>query len=326
MGILIALLHDLPGWILISLGFYFAYRVLRFPDFTVDASYIIGTVATAFAAIHWSSSWAGLFFALFLGGFTGMVTSLVYLSNPRPSNKLLAGALVVFGAYSLNWRLLEKQTNVGFANESTFMNVLANYQAQNFPHPWNIYRPLTWLVGVLLVVIVILAFTYLLRTQLGLKLRSVGTRPKLISPVVFQQKFHLFLGLVISNMTVALGGWYLASLNSFADLQQFGTIIHALAAALLGELLYERFKIGKDRRVSVSFLVVAPVLGATIYQATRAVIFWALSNKDLHGKELSINQQDNNTSIAVLLLVSVWAVRYFTNRNYKIDMVEEGEF
>lgn len=101
MGILIAILRELPAWILVSLGFYIAYRVLKFPDLTVDASFVTGTVGTACAALSWHSSILGMLLAVFLGVTAGLCTGALYLTNPRPAFKLLASVLVLLAFYSV---------------------------------------------------------------------------------------------------------------------------------------------------------------------------------------------------------------------------------
>ena len=315
-------LLDMPGWMLVALGFYVSYRVLRFPDLTVDASFVTATCGAAIAATVFESSLLGILFAALLSGLAGFLTSIIYLSNPRSAYKLLAGALILFISYSINYRVLGHATEMTFGNMPTFMNEISIYESQHNLYP---YKPITLLVGLVLVCAVLAFYYWFLKTNAGLILRTVGPRPNLICNKNLRRGKTLIFGLVITNITVGLGGWYQASIDGFTQITLFGTILHALAASILGEILFERLKIAGDRRGSVSAILVAPIAGAFIYQFIQTLVQSYFINESMStNKEMiSVNQQDYNTFIAALIILVVLVVRFIT-LNSQIDD-EPGE-
>lgn len=313
LSILISTFREWPAWIMVALGFYIAYRVLKFPDLTVDASFIAGTVGAACAAVNWNSSFWGLILAILLSGIAGLATSLVYLSNPRPAYKLLAGVLVIFAFYSINYRVLGYQVEAGFVAKHTFMNMIVEFEAS---HRMNTLRPLSFSLGMVLVVIQVIFLWWLLHTSYGLVLRTIGSRYQLIMKNKIHVAGYLISGLVLSNIIVGIGGWYYGSTNGYASINVFGTIIHALAAAIIGETIVEHVPIGKDRRASVWPLLVAPIVGVTVYQFLKACVAWFMMKESENisgGGIISINQQDHNTFVAVFLVLLIIVARWLAS-------------
>lgn len=298
-------LPELPAWILVATGFYFSYRILKFPDLTVDASFTAGMVGAACGAIVFQSSFLGLIFALLLSSLAGLLTSFIYMSNPRPAYKLLAGVFVIFAFYSVNYRIIDKKTEVGFANMKTAFNFLADYQV-GLPFSLQLF------VGIFICILVFIIFRHFLKSHLGIIIRSIGSRPNL--EVKNINSFYI-IGLILSNSVVGLGGWYYSSINSYANINVFGTIIHALAIAIIGELLLENLPFLRDRRTSPTAILISPILGAIIYQFIKTTVTYVMANET--GDEVAINQQDNNAFVAVSLILLILFVKYI--RNNKIN-------
>lgn len=321
MGILIAVVRELPAWMLVSLGFYVAYRVLKFPDLTADASFVTGMVGAGAAAVTWHSSLAGLALALGLGFAAGSLTGTIFVLYPKSAYKLLAGVIVLLAFYSINYRVLGYRVDLGFIAEPTEMNQLAAFEAAN---GMNTIRPLTLLVGVILLATFCFLFVLLFRSELGLALRALGTRPNLASASNRRPRVYLILGLACCNATVAAGGWLYASVNSYANVNVFGTIVHALAAAIIGEILVERLYRGPDRRVAVAPLIVAPLVGALAYQTLRASGAWVIVRATTRTSGgISINQQDYNTLVAVAIVLVVILVRAIAFRSWRYSIENE---
>jgi len=312
--IFVSTVAELPIWMMVSLGFYLAYRGLKFPDLTVDVSFLAGMAATGCAAITWESSLAGLFLAIVLGATAGAITTLIYLTNPRPAYKLLAGLLVVFGYYSVNYRVLGHRTYAVLTQQHTFMNALTDYEKSV---GWESIGVISLAIGFGLLAAQVCALAWFLRTRLGLAIRAVGSNPRVVRSSSGAKGLYLLLGLAMSNTIVALGGWLYASLNKTANIAVFGTVIHALAAAIIGEVLVERMPKIKDRRSSAWALLLAPLIGAMIYQTVRACIMYAVCHEymSVDRSTYSISQQDINTLVAVGIIVVVIGVRFLAMRS-----------
>jgi putative tryptophan/tyrosine transport system permease protein len=292
---------DLPAYMLVASGFYISYRVLNFPDLTVDASWVVGTVAAAVGAIQWFSSLWGMMLAIGLSGLAGVITALIYLANPKPAYKLLAGVLVVLAYFSLDYHLLSHKLYVGFAQQPTAMKWLLDYQAR---HRGHTAQPLTILAGMALVAAQWLLFYWLLQTKYGLKLRTIGTRPHIVATSARDLAPVLISGLVLSNVTVGIGGWYYAVCNSWADITIFGTIISALTSVILGETFLEAVPKLRDRRISIPVLLSTPLVGAFFYHFLRVFVNWAMINlsRDESTQTISVIQQDQTAILAGILI------------------------
>jgi len=293
-------LPEMPAWILASTGFYFAYRVMNFPDITVDGSFVAGGAAAATLAVHVASSIGGFFLSIILGVFAGCLTTLIFLLNPRPAyNKMLSGIFVVLGLYSLNFRLLDRKIEVFFGHMATTMNSI---------NEADIYStvPIRFLLGLAIVAFVDFALWYLLRTNFGLVLRTVGTRPRLEG---LMPRRYLIAGIAIANVLVGIGGWFYASINSYTRVSIFGTIIHALAISIIGEILIGGMPFLRDKRISPITILFTPIVGAAAYLFVKASVSFLMV--DPQSQLVSINQQDMNAFVALLLVTLLLVVRIF---------------
>lgn len=306
--VLSSIIKELPGWMLVSLGFYVAFRVLRFPDLTVDASYIAGTVGAASIAVNFHSSLWGLILAALLAGIAGALTGVIYATNQRPAYKLLSGLLVALGFYSVNYRVMGRDSYAQYSTLPTFFNKLGDFEVA---HGMAVYRPISVCIGLLLVFLVIVGLRLLFRTSLGLRLRTVGSRPHVISTARGPVSAYIVLGLVISNVIVGIGGWYHGAVKASANLFVYGTILHALAAAIIGELIIERIPRLRDRRTSVMTILIAPLVGATIYQFARSSITYAISLeiRSIVPNRYDLNHQDVDAFLAAVLIFLLMAIR-----------------
>lgn len=311
-GAITSILPEMPAWILASTGFYFAYRIMNFPDITVDGSFVAGSVAAATVAFHSASSLGGLFLSIILGLFSGSITCLIYLIYPRNAYKMLSGIFVVLGLYSLNFRLLDHRTELSFGYISTGMNQLNDFEIQNS-------FPVRFLLGLGIILFVDLGLWYLLKTKFGLILRSVGTRPKLEG---LKPRRFLLVGIALANILVGIGGWFYASVNSYARISVFGTIIHALAISIIGEMVIGSMPFLKDKRISPSTILLTPIVGSIIYLFVKGGVYFLMV--DPQSELVSINQQDMNAVVALLLIVILILVRFFKflHKKFSIDDYE----
>src|SRR4026209_103071 len=84
-----------------ALGVFITFRVLSFPDLTVDGSLPLGAAVSAvLIANHGWHPWATLPPAVIAGALAGAATGL--LTTCFDINGLLAGILVSFGLWTVN--------------------------------------------------------------------------------------------------------------------------------------------------------------------------------------------------------------------------------
>jgi putative ABC transport system permease protein len=259
---------------LVALGVYLSFRVLAFPDLTVDGSFPLGAAVAATAIVGGVDPYLATLLAVLAGALAGLITAVL---NVRFGIlHLLASILTMIALYSINLRIMGRP-NVALITEPT---VLTPFEGL-LPPLW--LRPL--LVLVVVVVVVVLLARFLL-SEAGLAIRAVGVNPRMAEAQGIRIPAVTCLGMALSNALVALAGALFAQLNGFADVTiGTGTIVVGLASVIVGEtVLPLRGVVGA---------VVACVLGSVLY---RIAVAAALATHTL-----GLQASDLNLITAVLV-------------------------
>lgn len=265
---------------LVALGVYLTFRVLDFPDLTVDGSFPMGAAVAATAIVSGINPWLATGMAILAGGATGWVTA--FLSVRCGILHLLASILTMIAAFSINIRIMGRP-NIALLGENT---ILTSFQSLGDP---TYVRPLVVGGVVLLSVIFVIR---LLNSDFGLGLRATGVNARMVSAQGAKIGFYTYFALALSNGFVGLAGALFAQTNSFADVTSgVGTIVVGLAAVILGQTLIPSQKIW--------LAVVAVILGSVLY---RLAVAFALSS-GMFGLQAS----DLNLVTAVLVAMALIA-------------------
>ncbi|WP_299176415.1 ABC transporter permease [uncultured Neptuniibacter sp.] len=213
---------------LVAIGVYLTFRVLDFPDLTVDGSFTMGAAIAAAMIVSGINPYIATVCAVIGGAAAGMVTA--WLNLRFNILHLLASILTMTALYTINLRIMGKP-NVALIMEPT---VLSPFEALGLS---NMYLKLIFVAVV--VVMIGLAIAYFLNTQYGMGMRATGANPRMAQAngIVIKQK--IYAGLALSNGLVALAGALFAQTNGFADSTMgIGTIVVGLAAVIVGESLF----------------------------------------------------------------------------------------
>ena len=265
---------------LVALGVFITFRVLDFPDLSVDGSFPMGAAVAATAIVAGLNPWLATGMAIMAGAATGWVTA--FLAERCGILHLLASILTMIAAFSINIRIMGRP-NIALLGEET---ILTSFE--NIADPMLI-RPL--IVG-MLVLLSALFTIRLLSSDFGLGLRATGVNARMLSAQGGSTSFYIYFGLALSNGFVGFAGALFAQTNSFADVTSgVGTIVVGLAAVILGQTLMP------GRSIWVS--VVAVILGSVLY---RLAVAFALSS-GLFGLQAS----DLNLVTAVLVAIALIA-------------------
>ena len=210
---------------LVALGVFISFRLLRFPDLTVDGSFPLGgAVCATLIALGWDPYSATLA-ATAAGALAGLATGL--LNVKLKIMDLLASILMMIALYSINLRIMGKP-NVPLIAEPTLFTLLQPEWLSDY-----VFRPL------LLVFIVIAAkllLDWFFTTQKGLAIRATGSNPRMARAQGVNTGGMILLGMAISNALVALAGALFAQTQGGADISMgIGTIVIGLAAVIVGE-------------------------------------------------------------------------------------------
>lgn len=275
---------------LVALGVYLTFRVLDFPDLTVDGSFPMGAAVAATAIVAGVNPWVATLLAIMAGGLCGLVTA--FLAVRCGILHLLASILTMIAAFSINIRIMGRP-NIALLGEDTIFTPFETL-AFDAGMDGSVFR----LVVVLLLVILSGWFiTRLLTSDFGLGLRATGVNSRMVRAQGGNTALYTYFGLALSNGLVGFSGALFAQTNSFADVTSgVGTIVVGLAAVILGQTLIP------GRKIWVA--VVAVILGSILY---RLAVAFALSS-GMFGLQAS----DLNLITALLVAVALIAPRMKT--------------
>ncbi|MDO5623082.1 MAG: ABC transporter permease [Pseudomonadota bacterium] len=264
---------------LVALGVFISFRLLRFPDLTVDGSFPLGGAVCAIMITHGYSAWAAMAGAVAAGALAGVLTA--WLNVRLKIMDLLASILVMTALYSINLRIMGGP-NVPLINDPTLFMLL---QAGSVPD--YVMRPLILLA---IVIAAKLALDWFFATERGLAIRATGSNARMSRAQGINTGLMVVLGMAIANGLVGLAGALFAQSQGGADISMgIGTIVIGLAAVIVGEGILP------SRRLIWATLAV--VLGAIVYR-----FFIALA---LNSEFIGLKAQDLNLITAVLVAVAL---------------------
>ncbi len=210
-----------------ALGVYITFRVLDFPDLTVDGSITLGAAAAAVLISKGYSPWLGFALAPLVGALAGVVTGILHARFKIAP--LLAGILTMTGLYSVNLRIMGR-ANLPLLGTDTLADSLF-FLGIPLQYRWITF-------GLVLIVMIVFLLYWLFQTELGLALRATGDNEMMIKSQGVNVDGMKIFGLALGNALVALSGAVVAQLQGFADMGMgVGMIISGLAAVIIGEML-----------------------------------------------------------------------------------------
>ncbi len=251
------------------LGVYISYKILDFPDMTVDGSFPLGAAVSASLIVKGVNPLLSLVVAMLAGAIAGLITGMIHVK--LKVTNLLAGIIVMTGLYSVNLRIMGKSNIPLFMSKHLFNGATKAI-----------------VVVVIFLIIVKLVIDFLLKTKFGFVLKALGDNESLVTALGLDGNKIKLYGLMIANSLVALAGGILAQYQGFADVGMgTGTIITGLASIIIGEAV-----IGKKKIIKVTTMV---IIGTVIY---RAII--ALSLK------LGMNASDLKLITSILVVIIIY--------------------
>lgn len=240
---------------LVAIGVYLTFRIIDFPDLTVDGSYPLGGAIGAAMIVAGFNPYVATVTAFFGGAAAGSVTA--YLNTRWGIMGLLAGILTMTGLYSINLRIMGRP-NVALLTEETVFTP-PNYKNWNIDPTYYKYFIIVGFVG-----IVFFAIVYFLNSEMGLAIRATGSNAKVARAQGVHVNRMIFLTLALSNGIVAVAGALFVQAQGFADITLGpGTIIVGLASVIIGEAILRTRNLG--------ILIFSSIVGSIIYQIAIAM-------------------------------------------------------
>ena len=242
---------------IMAIGVYITYKVLDFPDLTVDGSFPLG-MCTAAALINVGvNPWIACLASFAAGAAAGCVTGLLHVK--LHITDLLSGILVMTAVYSINLMITGKKAILTFLNLPTIFSSGLGGLLQTGLGKWS------GLVMALIVCVVVKILVDLfLKTQSGLLLRASGSNPQFVISLGRDPGNMKILGLMFGNGLTALSGCVMAQQKESADVTAgTGMVVMALAAVIIGTAIFGRIRLMKP--------TLAVVIGMILYRACLTV-------------------------------------------------------
>ncbi len=246
------------------LGVFLTFRVLDFPDLTVDGSITLGAAVTAALATHGGPIWVATLVGVAAGVLAGVVTGLLHLllksgqgdaGNYGP--KLLAGILTMTALYSVNLRVMGR-SNVPLLDTKSVFDRLGDLVGVAM-NGWALIFALAALA-----VVVKYLLDWFLHTEFGLAMQATGDNEQMIRSLGANTDVVRIAGLGIANGLVALTGSLVAQQQGFADIGMgVGTIVAGLAGVIIGEVVFGAR--------SISWVLFSVLGGSIVYRVLIAL-------------------------------------------------------
>ena len=253
---------------IMALGVYITYKILDFPDLTVDGSFPMGAAIACILIVKGVSPILTLPICFAAGALVGMLTGLIHVK--LKVRDLLSGIIMMTALYTVNLRIAGKANLPIYNMPTIFDNGLVN---SLFPGGLETYKT----VAVILVITLATKFLldWYMSTKSGFLLRAVGDNDSIVTSLGVDKGLVKIVGLSIANGLVTLGGCVFAQQQRFFDISSgTGTVVIGLASVIIGTSLFKK----------VTFLRVTTsvVIGSLLYKGCVAVaIRMGLSSSDL---------------------------------------------
>ncbi len=272
MGVLINVLEQGLLFSIVSIAVYITYKILDFPDMSVDGTFPMGAAICAALLVKGSNPISAIIAAAFGGAIAGIITGFLHVK--LKIDNLMAGILMMIALYSVNLRIMKK----------------ANLPLFNVKNIFDSQVPKILIIAITLMVVKIFLDLYL-KTKSGFLLRAVGDNEQVVSSIGINKNTVKVLGLAISNALAAMAGAITAQYQGFSDVGMgTGTVVMGLAAVIIGSSIFERFTIIKATTLSI--------FGAVIYKCAIAVVL-------KYGGIIGLTANDLKLMTAVIVVIAL---------------------
>ncbi len=238
---------------LLSYGIYITYKILDFPDLTVDGSFPLGAAITAVLLVKGANPFAAMLAAILAGAVAGLVTGVIHVKFGV--RDLLAGIITMTALFSINLQIAGSNLAVERAMDTIFtsgpiMAIMGN----------SSLMLRKFVMSLIVAVLFKLILDWYLRTKSGMLLRAVGDNSTLVTTLAKDKGIVKILGLVIANGLVALSGAMVCmEQRAFSSTMGTGQMVFGLAAVIIGTTLFRKMSFVKG--------TTAVLAGSVFYKA-----------------------------------------------------------
>ncbi|MFD1466189.1 ABC transporter permease [Lapidilactobacillus mulanensis] len=277
-------------WAILGVALFLTFRILDFPDMTVEGTFPLGAAVAVISLTHNLSPAISITLAFLAGAVAGLITGLLYTKGKIPI--LLAGILVMTACLSINLRIMGS-SNVSLLGQKT---IFSSKFLAGLPRYFD-----SIFVGLVTIAIITALLIYFLQTDLGQAFIVTGDNPTMARSIGINTDKMTIVGLMISNGLIGLSGALIAQSNGYADINMgIGIIVIALASIIIGEVVFGELTLNQR--------LIAVTLGSIIY---RFVILIVLN--------LGFSTNDLNLISAIILAICLMLPQF--SKSLKLDHV-----
>ncbi|MFP3155181.1 ABC transporter permease [Lachnospiraceae bacterium ZAX-1] len=267
MTLVLSVLEQGLIYAIMALGVYITYKILDFPDLTVDGSFPMGAAVTAVMISKGTHPLLVLAVSFGAGAVVGLCTGLIHVK--LKVRDLLSGIIMMTALYTINLRIAGK-ANLPIYN----MTTIFDNDFVKAVIPERIYKYRTILIILIITLCSKFLLDWYLSTKSGFLLRAAGDNDTIVTSMGIDKGLVKMIGLSIANGLVALGGSMFAQQQRFFDISMgTGTVVIGLASVIIGTSL---FKKGTLIRITSSV-----VIGSVIYKTCVAIAIRYMKSVDL---------------------------------------------
>ena len=299
MSLLLSVFEQGMIYAIMALGVYITYKILDFPDLSVDSTFPMGAAITCILISKGMNPLLTLPISFAAGVLVGILTGVIHVK--LKVRDLLSGIIMMTALYTVNLRIAGRANLPIYTNETIFDNGLVN---RIFPEAMRPYQT------VIIIFIFTLIVKYLLdaylHTKSGFLLRAVGDNDMIVTSLGVDKGLVKIVGLAIANGLVSLGGCVYAQQQRYFDVSMgTGTVVIGLASVIIGTSIFKK----------ITFIRVTSsvVIGSIIYKGCVALAL-----------RLGLPSTDLKLITAVLFLV-ILVVSMDHNKSAKIKETADSK-
>ena len=252
MTLVISVFEQGMIYAIMALGMYITYKILDFPDMTVDGSFPLGASLSAVLISQGMNPYLTLLLSFAAGLMAGTITGLIHVK--LKVRDILASIIMMTALYSVNLRIAGKANLPIYNYDNIYNNSLTNHLLGGVLSPYK-----NLIIIAIIVVIVKCVLDWYLKTKSGYLLKAVGDNETLVTSMGIDKGKIKILGLAIANGLVSLSGSMFAQQQRFFDASMgVGTAVIGLASVIIGTALFGQ--------ISVFGFSISVILGSILYK------------------------------------------------------------
>ncbi len=257
MDFIITILEQGLIYAILALGVYITYKILDFPDLTVDGSFPLGAAVTAALITRGMNPYLTLPVSFLAGVLAGVCTGLIHVKCKV--RDLLSGIIMMTALWTVNLYIAGTANVPLFSRDSIFKN---DFLIGIVPESMKSY--VTLIIVLILAVVCKIILDLYMNTKSGYLLRAVGDNETVVTALAKDQGNVKILGLAIANGLVSLAGCVFAQEERVFEISMgTGAIVIGLASVIIGTSIF--------KKISYVKTTTAVIIGSIIYKACVAV-------------------------------------------------------